>query len=408
MLGRVVLGAVGGHCVRLSPEWKAMFGTVELLFYLEAGRYSDGEAHKCNRSVAVLETKAGICLRTKMPAFACDLICWFYLRVSLVGGTHLPLPHSRCNCAHADMPPESASCFVKCCMQCSPSRLIVPLAAGADASTRVRCSVFVLQRLGKVRFVPYACEPASVFRSRPDLKAYQAALTQLHELEDSVGDDGWPRRGATEAGGGGAGSVLGSAAAAARSAEKLAVAERVRRKAQVSVDWLVEHGVWPAGEADLPGGRGGGGGGPGGGGVGSGGGVGGGHDDGGGGSAFLARFSAAWVHSKIVSAAVPVLEKVPLRDHHTAVDWLRGLLSATCLPARWAPRHLMHCVVRNATMGHQLAGGHSSWCPEFEFPTTQPAPLALDDRLELSHCFYSQQGPQDSGSSVLLSGGAGP
>ena len=34
------------------------------------------------------------------------------------------------------------------------------------------------------------------------------------------------------------------------------------------------------------------------------------------------------------------------------------------------------CVVRDANMGHQLAGGHSSWCPELESRTTQlePAP----------------------------------
>ena len=28
------------------------------------------------------------------------------------------------------------------------------------------------------------------------------------------------------------------------------------------------------------------------------------------------------------------------------------------------------CVVRDANMGHQLAGGNSSWCPELESRTT--------------------------------------
>ena len=30
----------------------------------------------------------------------------------------------------------------------------------------------------------------------------------------------------------------------------------------------------------------------------------------------------------------------------------------------------MLCVVRDANMGHQLAGGNSSWCPELESRTT--------------------------------------
>ena len=32
---------------------------------------------------------------------------------------------------------------------------------------------------------------------------------------------------------------------------------------------------------------------------------------------------------------------------------------------------MRRCVVRDANMGHQLAGGNSSWCPELEVWTTQ-------------------------------------
>ena len=34
------------------------------------------------------------------------------------------------------------------------------------------------------------------------------------------------------------------------------------------------------------------------------------------------------------------------------------------------PRQQLACVVRDANMGHQLAGGNSSWCPELESRTT--------------------------------------
>ena len=33
------------------------------------------------------------------------------------------------------------------------------------------------------------------------------------------------------------------------------------------------------------------------------------------------------------------------------------------------------CVVRDANMGHQLAGGNSSWCPELESGTTHLSEL---------------------------------
>ena len=31
------------------------------------------------------------------------------------------------------------------------------------------------------------------------------------------------------------------------------------------------------------------------------------------------------------------------------------------------PDKMLLCVVRDANMGHQLAGGNSSWCPELEW-----------------------------------------
>eukprot|EP01051_Picozoa_sp_SAG22_P012044 SAG22_NODE_1218_length_5138_cov_4.648938_2_plen_121_part_00 len=116
-------------------------------------------------------------------------------------------------------------------------------------------------------------------------------------------------------------------------AEKLSAAERVRAKAQESVEWLLAHGVWPTAEG---GGNGGNGAAVSAAAASVGGSAGGGGGGGGGGSAFLARFSAAWVHSRVVSAAIGVLEKAPLRDHATAARWLRGLLSSACLPARRA------------------------------------------------------------------------
>ena len=66
------------------------------------------------------------------------------------------------------------------------------------------------------------------------------------------------------------------------------------------------------------------------------------------------------------------------------------------------------CVVRDAIGGHQLAGGHSSWCPELESRTTYaastshktqpplspPPPLSLPAPLRLRLETPADQGPR--------------
>ena len=45
------------------------------------------------------------------------------------------------------------------------------------------------------------------------------------------------------------------------------------------------------------------------------------------------------------------------------------------------------CVVRDANMGHQFAGGNSSWCPDLESRTThrvsKPGPVHVQDQIVL-------------------------
>ena len=42
------------------------------------------------------------------------------------------------------------------------------------------------------------------------------------------------------------------------------------------------------------------------------------------------------------------------------------------------------CVVRDANMGQQLAGGNSSWCPELESRTAHPAAPVSSARMHLA------------------------
>ena len=48
---------------------------------------------------------------------------------------------------------------------------------------------------------------------------------------------------------------------------------------------------------------------------------------------FQRRFRAAWVHARVVSYAVHLLEAKPMGDHKKAVDWLQKLLRSPHIPS---------------------------------------------------------------------------
>lgn len=103
-------------------------------------------------------------------------------------------------------------------------------------------TIFLLERIGAVKFASYTIHRSSLFENMEQLEEYMRARKALEEIEEALGDFGGGNANARERSGVGRGGAFGSIGESddAREARNRAMVAQ----AEKSAAWLTEHGQW--------------------------------------------------------------------------------------------------------------------------------------------------------------------